>query len=156
MTTSIAVNGNSEMRSVNGANAMISRYRNCNATAGFTLVELMIVVAIIAILASMGYPSYVDYVRRGHRAAVQSFMMDVASRQQQRMLDVRSYATSLAALGMSAPGDLGSRYTVTVTTVAGPPATFLVAATPAGSQDGDSCGALRLSSAGNKTPANCW
>jgi type IV pilus assembly protein PilE len=123
---------------------------------GFTLIEMMIVVAIVAILAAIGYPSYVDHVRRGHRTATQSFMMDVAVRQQQRMLDVRTYAGTVAGLGMSAPADVASRYTLSIVAAAGPPATFTLLAQPAGTQMGDSCGNLSITNAGVKSPANCW
>ena len=66
---------------------------------GFTLIELMIVVAIIGILAAVAYPSYQDHIRKGNRSAAQAFMMDVAQRQQSYLLNNRSYATTLAALG---------------------------------------------------------
>ncbi|MBJ8496635.1 type IV pilin protein [Acinetobacter oleivorans] len=49
---------------------------------GFTLIELMIVVAIIAILAAIAYPSYTQYKIRGNRADVQSEMMQTAQRLQ--------------------------------------------------------------------------
>lgn len=47
---------------------------------GFTLIELMIVVAVIAILAAIAYPSYQDYIRRTKRADMQSTMLDIAAR----------------------------------------------------------------------------
>ena len=53
---------------------------------GFTLIELMIVVAIIAILAGIAYPSYMDQVRKGNRAKAQAFLMDVAQRQQSYLM----------------------------------------------------------------------
>ncbi|ENX38194.1 type IV pilin protein [Acinetobacter sp. NIPH 2100] len=46
---------------------------------GFTLIELMIVVAIIAILAAIAYPSYQKYVKRTNRANVQSYMIEMAN-----------------------------------------------------------------------------
>jgi type IV pilus assembly protein PilE len=67
---------------------------------GFTLIELMITVAIVAILAAIAYPSYTQYVIRGHRAAAQAEMMDIANRQQQFFLANRVYASSLADLGI--------------------------------------------------------
>jgi prepilin-type N-terminal cleavage/methylation domain-containing protein len=69
---------------------------------GFTLIELMITVAIVAILAAIAYPSYTQYVIRGHRAAAQAEMMDIANRQQQFFLANRSYAADLATLRLFA------------------------------------------------------
>lgn len=47
------------------------------ARSGFTLIELMIVVAVIGILASIAYPSYEDYIRRARRVDAQGIMMDI-------------------------------------------------------------------------------
>lgn len=66
---------------------------------GFTLIELMIVVAIVGILAGIAYPSYVDHVRKGNRAKAQAFLMDVAQRQQSYLLIHRQYAADLQQLG---------------------------------------------------------
>jgi len=65
---------------------------------GFTLVEMMIVVAIIAVLASIAVPNYAKYKVKSYNAAAQAFLMDIAQRQEQFLLDNRSYATGLAAL----------------------------------------------------------
>jgi type IV pilus assembly protein PilE len=75
---------------------------------GFTLIELMIVVAVVAILAAVGYPSYRDHVARGQRSQGQQFLSDIAQRQEQFLLDSRQYATALGAggLGLSAPASI--------------------------------------------------
>ena len=49
---------------------------------GFTLIELMIVIAVLAVLAAIAYPSYQNYVQRTKRADVQAEMMQIAQRLQ--------------------------------------------------------------------------
>ena len=71
------------------------------AGRGFTLLELMIVVAIVGILAGIAYPSYMDHVRKGNRAKGQAFLMDLAQRQQSYLLVHRRYAPTLLDLGVT-------------------------------------------------------
>jgi type IV pilus assembly protein PilE len=123
---------------------------------GVTLIELMVATAIVAILAALAYPSYQLQVRQSRRAAAQAFLMDVAARQQQHMVDVRSYASVLDELGMIVPPEVNGFYTIGVAAVAGPPLGFTLTATPAGAQAQDRCGALTLNQAGRKSPDTCW
>lgn len=125
---------------------------------GFTLIELMIAVAIVAILAVVAYPSYQEHVRRSNRAAAQSVMLDIAARQHQHLLDTRSYADSLGTLGVTVPADVTRHYTIATVQEAGPPPGFRVTATPTGAQARDRCGTLGVDRAGQKTAASadCW
>ncbi len=125
---------------------------------GFTLIEVIVVVAIAAILAAIAIPNYSDYVLRSNRSSAQAFITDVASRQAQFFLDRRTYATTIAALNLTAPTEVGARYNVAIAVNAGPPLTYSITATPTGAQLNDRCGALTIDQAGNKTAAatRCW
>lgn len=141
--------------------------------AGFTLIELMIVVAVIAILAAVAYPSYTSYIVKSNRRAAQSFMLEVSSRQQRYLLDARSYADApndgdiATKLNISTPPDVARNYVVvSKVTMDGSsprkPPGFTVEATPQGSQAtrDTSCGKLTIDEAGGKTSENggatCW
>lgn len=99
---------------------------------GFTLVELLITVAAVAVLATIAYPTYVGYTVRANRAAAQSFLIDLARREQLYLLDARGYADSLAKLGAApVPPEIASYYLVAdpiADNTAAPP-TFTVSAT---------------------------
>jgi type IV pilus assembly protein PilE len=121
-----------------------------NRQRAFTLIELMIVVAIIAILAAVAYPSYREHVIRTNRADAQQYLVDIANRQEQFLLDVRSYGDE-TDLGLTTPERVDRFYNITVTPAAGPPPGYTLTAAPkAGTmQAGD--GNLTLNNAGVKT-----
>lgn len=153
-----------EMTSSNGAIAMstiisrASRFMKpgtLKRLLGFTLTELMIVVAIIGILAMIAYPSYVQYVVRSNRSQAQQFMLDVANREEQYLLDARQYGT-LANLSLTVPSDVNTYYTVTATPAAGPPPSYQISAAPRAGTMQASDGTLGLTDQGVKTPADKW
>jgi len=145
--------------SLSGSRTGLARVR------GFTLIELMVTVAIVGMLAAVAYPSYIDYIIRSKRSAAQGYMLELSSLQQRYLLDARTYAADLATLNSSVPSNVSPNYTVTTslktgTTLPG----FTVTATPIGSQlaRDTACGTLTIDEAGTKTAsgssgvAGCW
>lgn len=123
---------------------------------GVTLIELMIVVVVIAILAAVAYPSYQNYVIRANRSAAQQFMLTIANRQEQYLLDARTYAATIGAggLNLSVPPEITNRYTFSVDITCTPAPCYTITATAIGPQASD--GNLTLNSQGVKTPAEKW
>lgn len=132
---------------------------------GFTLIEAMIVVAIIAILAAIAYPSYERYIIRANRSAAQQAMLGIASRQEQYMLDARTYTVTLGTGGLNYAQDgwdcaadplkcTNARYEITAALIAGPPPGYTITAAAQGRQLSD--GNLTLDNLGVKTPPDKW
>lgn len=124
---------------------------------GFTLIELMITAAIVAILAAVAYPAYTSHVRKGYRAAAQSYLMDLAQKQTPYLLDNRAYAPTEAALNATKPTDVNINYDIRIdvcVVVSCPPPSFVITATPKGTMAGDVT--LSINQAGAKTPSDKW
>jgi type IV pilus assembly protein PilE len=126
-------------------------------TRGFTLIEVMIVVAIVAILSAIALPSYHEYIKRSSREAVQSELIELAAIQEKIFLNASGYATSVTAgytgqasggLGVPSGTSRDQRYSLSVAVANG---AFTLTATPvAGStQTGD--GAITINAQGQRT-----
>ncbi|WP_372015305.1 type IV pilin protein [Pseudoxanthomonas sp. 10H] len=136
------------------------RRRPSRAAGGFTLVELLIVVAIVAILAAIANASYDSYVLRSRRAAAATCLQERAHFME------RYYTTQLSYAGAPNPAqcgaDLDSFYTIAFNGTPGAKA-FTLTATPIGTQQRDSkCGTLSINAQGARTAsgsgsvADCW
>lgn len=138
---------------------------------GFTLIELMITVAIIAILASVAFPMYTSHIARGKRSAAQSFIQTLANKQEQQLLNTRCYFNyptdaDCTPPAVTVPAEVSQNYTVTVvaSNAVGTPPTYTITAAPAGNQiTADAkCGSLTLTNTGLKGatgtsgPDSCW
>ena len=123
---------------------------------GFTLVELVVTVAIVGILASASYGSYQNYMKRANRSSAQQFMLEVMNREELYLLDARAYATDVGStgLGLTIPARVANHYAITVTLVGGTPPGYIITATPGGDQATD--GVLTLASDGTKSPLDKW
>lgn len=132
---------------------------------GFSLIELMVVVAIIGILAAIAVPSYRNYVVRGARAAAQTELLEIASLQEKIYLNSSAYTpnvtaayngTSAGGLGRTSGQTSDGKYTLSLDIVA-PAQTFTLTATPvaASTQVGD--GNISISENGQKLwNGNSW
>ena len=125
---------------------------------GFTLIEVAVVVLLLLILSAIAVPAYTSQVLKSRRAEAQAFMLAVQARQQQFLLDTRSYGTTLAVVGIPVSANVASAYTPVLAVSNVAPPTFTVTLTPRASQLSDSCGTLGIDQAGTKSAAttNCW
>lgn len=159
---------------------------NNKHTTGFTLMELMVVIAIIGILASIAYPSYTDKIQKSRRADATGALVGFAAIMERQMTLTNSYCDGGGADGAAvancgaATNDTGTPtiyatkspvdgaeayYNLTINAVTVNPAGYTLYATPVGKQANDKCGTLTLTNIGVRglvnqaagvTVAECW
>ena len=136
---------------------------------GFTLVELMIAVAIIAILAKLAFPVYTNSVKKSRRADAKTALLDLAQREERFMATANIYTTSAPALGYSGAFPMNvmtgstAYYQLSVTaTPASSPTAFTATATALGTQATDTCGNFTIDQTGYQNvsvsgaASTCW
>jgi type IV pilus assembly protein PilE len=137
------------------------RTRPTTPQRGFTLIELMIVMAVVGILASIAYPSYRESVAKGNRAQAVGELMGAHQWMERFYSENFSYSQNRAGTAVTAasqfpaqysqsprPGEGAAKYTITLTATADQ--SYTVTATRAGAMVGDACGNLTMNHLGRK------
>jgi type IV pilus assembly protein PilE len=139
---------------------VVTTVKSREGASGFTLIELMVVVAVIGILAGVAWPSYLNYVKRGNRSQAEQLMLEIANREQQYIVDARQFTATIGSTGLNIGNKdnwtctatcTNGKYTVSVAVdnTAAPP-TYTITADPGtGVQQSD--GVLTLDSTNLKT-----
>jgi type IV pilus assembly protein PilE len=124
--------------------------------AGFTLMELMIVLAIVAILMAIAVPAYTSQMQRSRRSDAISSLQDLQLQEERFRADNPTYASTPAQLGNPLPTSPFYTFTIPVATAT----TYTLRATPRGGQVRDCNGAAleirSVAGATTKVPAACW
>lgn len=125
--------------------------RHISVQRGFTLIELMIVIVIVAVLMAVALPAYQNSVIKANRGAAQSYLMEIAQKQQLFFNDTRTYAADPNALNLNEPPRVSASYDVSITLgdPNDPPAFTVTAAPLAGTRQVQD-GSLTIDNTGEK------
>lgn len=138
---------------------------------GFTLIELMIVVAVLAILAAVAYPTYKKQIQKGHRVDAKSAVLEAAAREEKFFATNNRYSSlasdlNYAALPFSVISSGQTVYTLNIAVNTTGTPTYLITAVPANDQVNDACYTYaidnfgvqsnQLSGGATNTTTGCW
>ena len=144
-------------------------WRGIRIARGFTLIELMITVAVIGILVALAFPSYQSSIRKSRRTDAKTALLDMASRQERFFTTNNVYTVAPANLGYSGtfpvavPSASTFNYGITVSAISSTNTSYTLTAAPNGNQALDPCATYVLnelgqqSNSGGTTPSvECW
>jgi len=129
---------------------------------GFTLIELMIAVAIVGILSAIAYPSYREYMARGKRAEAQAILLEASQYMERFFAENYRYDQNTASVAVtdasqfparfskSPRAGTGTNYTITLPAANLASNTYVVKATRSGTMVGDKCGNFGINQLGAK------
>ena len=131
---------------------------------GFTLIELMVTVAVVAILAAVALPSFQDYILRSRRTEGKAILLSTQQIVERGYTDLNNYASAVAS-AVGASGLMSEHGYYLVTSTSATASTFALSSTPQGRQSNDKCKTLTIDQANRKdvsgvsstiTRADCW
>lgn len=127
-------------------------------STGFTLIELIIAVAVIAILATVAIPIYTTLTQKSARSDAMAVLMDLRLEQEKYRLKNPNYSVTLSSVNIDSTSP-NNKYNIDIT--AAGVASFTATATPTGSQASDSCGTFAINQDGPDTTGSyandsCW
>lgn len=131
---------------------------------GFTLIELMVTVAIVVLLATIALPSYQDYILKSRRAEGKSVLLNTQQLVERAYTDLNRYDTAVASV-VGASGVRSEHGYYMVTTASATVSTYSLNSAPQGGQASDKCKTLTINQAGATdvsgvtspiTRADCW
>jgi type IV pilus assembly protein PilE len=136
---------------------------NRSRSRGFTLVELMIALAVVGLLSAIAYPSYQQQVAKGRRTDAKQSLLELAQRMERFYTERGTYAgATLGSTGLYPNVSSGGYYSLTI--VSQTADGFSVRATPRGAQVGDACASFLYNQLGEQTVSSdaslsavkCW
>lgn len=129
---------------------------NRAVSKGFSLIELLVVVAIIGVLAGVAYPAYQEFIRTANRADAMALLVELTSEMEQYRFENQSYQGAAAGGGdtgipdanriMALDKGVTNHYAVTIS--AATRTSYLLTAVPTGNQQEDGCGTITIGANG--------
>ena len=134
---------------------------NINKKQGFTLIELVIAIAIVGLLAAVALPAYNSSIMKGRRVDAKNAVLDLAAREEKFFATNNTYVATMAQLGLNAAAGAttvaimsGNTSYYTLSVPAQTATSYTINAAPTGTQTADACGTYVVDSLGSQTNFN--